>query len=464
MAVADSTPRDLGVPLRKERSPIQDSIYRLFRNRMALGAMAFLGLVLLVFVFADTGVFTILTGKEASPLIAPLHYDGANFAAANAPPGTRAINASTGEEEHFVFGADYIGRGIWTRTLHGTRVSLSVAIVAATVSLLVGLVYGTISGYVGGRTDDMMMRVVDFLYGFPFLIVVILMQTYFKALSRTGGESSTPILTVVAALIGTVLYFGAVSSVVRELEVEQGRILNRLFWAQLGLGLLYAALKYFAGDSLPAPVYTGILVLAGLSHLLLILAFVYYGIVPKFANRQAITLFVMAEALFVIGGLLSSIHYNITGAILEADKKMGGMLLLFLALGLINWIAMARLARGQVLSYKEKEFVEAARSVGASDARIIFTHLTPNIIGPLIVMETFAIPGYIFTEAFLSFIGLGVNAPTPSWGIMIAENYTALRNYPWQTLVPAAALTLTTLAFNFLGDGLRDALDPRLKE
>ena len=130
----------------------------------------------------------------------------------------------------------------------------------------------------------------------------------------------------------------------------------------------------------------------------------------------------------------------------------------------LNWIGMSRLARGQVLSYKEKEFVEAARSVGASDLRIIFTHLTPNIIGPLIVSETLAIPGYIFTEAFLSFIGLGVDAPTPSWGIMISESYPALRSYPWQTLVPAVALTLTTLAFNFLGDGLRDALDPRLKE
>ena len=461
MAVADSTPRDLGVPVRKERSPGQEAIYRLFRHRVAVISMSFLALVLIVFVFADTFVLTIFTGGESKPLIAPLRYDGANFAAANAPPGTRAVNTSTGEEEYFILGADYIGRDVLSRTLYGTRVSLSVAIVAATVSLVVGLVYGTISGYIGGRVDDIMMRIVDFLYGFPFLVMVILLQTYFKALSRTGGESSTPVLSIVAIVIGLALYRGALSAAGKEIKVEHEQLLNQLFWVQIGLVLLYAALSYFAGGSLPGFVYTALLVLIGVAHLLLILAFV---VVARSVNRSTITLFAVSEGLFVLGLALLGIRYNLTGAILEANKNMGGMLLLFIALGLINWLAMSRLARGQVLSYKEKEFVEAARSVGASDSRIILSHLTPNIIGPLIVQETFAIPGYIFTEAFLSFIGLGVDSPTPSWGIMIAESYPALRNYPWQTLVPAIALTLSTLAFNFLGDGLRDALDPRLKE
>jgi ABC-type dipeptide/oligopeptide/nickel transport system permease subunit len=110
------------------------------------------------------------------------------------------------------------------------------------------------------------------------------------------------------------------------------------------------------------------------------------------------------------------------------------------------------------------EFVEAAHAVGASGTRIMMRHLLPNVLGPLIVAESLNIPGYIFTEAFLSFIGLGVNAPTPSWGIMISEAVQGLRSYPNQVLVPAIALSLTTLAFNFLGDGLRDALDPRLKQ
>jgi ABC-type dipeptide/oligopeptide/nickel transport system permease subunit len=124
---------------------------------------------------------------------------------------------------------------------------------------------------------------------------------------------------------------------------------------------------------------------------------------------------------------------------------------------------MARIARGQTLSYKNKEFVEAAHSVGSSNSRIIFAHLLPNILGPCIVAETLAIPGYILTEAFLSFIGLGANPPTPSWGMMISETYNAMRVAPFEVFVPAMALTITTLAFNFLGDGLRDAFDPRLR-
>ena len=144
-------------------------------------------------------------------------------------------------------------------------------------------------------------------------------------------------------------------------------------------------------------------------------------------------------------------------ALLNADRAMGGMLFLFIAIGLIDWLQSARIARGQVLSYKNEEFVEAARAVGAGDMRIMFRHLLPNILGPLIVAESLAIPGYIFTEAFLSFIGLGVNPPTPSWGIMISDAVEGLRSYPYQILVPAVMLSLTTLAFNFLGDGFRDA-------
>jgi len=145
------------------------------------------------------------------------------------------------------------------------------------------------------------------------------------------------------------------------------------------------------------------------------------------------------------------------------DNKMGGMFFIFIAIGLLNWLGMARIMRGQVLSLKRKEFIEAARSIGASDLRIIFRHLFPNALGPCIVAETLAIPGYISTEAFLSFLGLGVNAPRPSWGIMISEGYVGLRSYPHLLLAPAVALTLTILAFNFLGDGLRDAFDPRLR-
>jgi oligopeptide transport system permease protein len=154
-----------------------------------------------------------------------------------------------------------------------------------------------------------------------------------------------------------------------------------------------------------------------------------------------------------------SIAYGLS----QLDAKMGGLLFIFVGIGLTSWETMARLTRGQVLAAREKEYIEAARTIGANDLRIMFRHILPNVVGPLVVAETLAIPGYISTEAFLSFIGLGVNPPTPSWGNMIADGSTLIRSYPNQTIFPALALAITMFAFNFLGDGLRDALDPRLR-
>jgi oligopeptide transport system permease protein len=142
---------------------------------------------------------------------------------------------------------------------------------------------------------------------------------------------------------------------------------------------------------------------------------------------------------------------------------MGGMFFIFIGIGITSWMSMARLTRGQILSLREKEFVEAAHSIGSGNFRVMFRHILPNILGPIIVNQTLDIPRYIATEAFLSFIGLGVLRPTPSWGSMIVDGAEAIRTYPHQAILPALALALTMFAFNFLGDGLRDALDPRLQ-
>jgi oligopeptide transport system permease protein len=147
----------------------------------------------------------------------------------------------------------------------------------------------------------------------------------------------------------------------------------------------------------------------------------------------------------------------------QADAKFGGLLFIMIGIGLTSWETQARLTRGQFLSTREQEYIVAARTIGVRDRHIMFRHILPNIVGPLIVVETLAIPAYIYTEAFLSFIGLGVNPPTPSWGSMIATGSRALRSYPNQVLFPALALAITMFAFNFLGDGLRDALEPRLR-
>lgn len=329
----------------KGRSPLRDAWKQLLKNKAAVISGWFVIFLVILGIFADTLVLTWFTGGEAEPLLAPQRYDGANFAYTDDPPFTR-----TDDGQIFLFGTDYLGRDNLSRAIYGIRISLAVAVVASTVSLVVGLIYGLISGYGSSQRDNLMMRFVDFLYGFPLIIFIILIQVFVKA------------------------------------------------WS----------------------------------------------------NRQEVS-----EAATWFGSMMNTL--------VGIDRAMGGIFFLFVAIGLINWLGMARIARGQTLSLKEKEFVEAARAVGTSEWRIIFRHILPNILGPCIVFETLAIPGYISLEAFLSFIGLGVNPPVPSWGIMISETYSAMRVAPWEVFVPAAALTLTTLAFNFLGDGVRDAFDPRLR-
>ncbi|HEU69025.1 MAG TPA: ABC transporter permease [Candidatus Acetothermia bacterium] len=314
------------------RSPLQDAFRRLLKHRAATIGGVFILILIVVAMFVDTTIPAAIFGWEAKPLIAPKHFAEVSFFERDLPPGTPG----------YLLGTDYLGRDILSRTLYGSRVSLSVAVVAATVSLVIGLTYGVISGFAPPRVDNAMMRFVDFLYGFPLLIFVILLQAYFKAVSRKGAT-------------------------------------------------------------------------------------------------------------------------GLVGVMVNIDKALGGMFFLFVALGVLNWIGMARLARGQTLSVKQKEYIESARALGAGNLRIVFRHVLPNIIGPCIVSETLTIPAYILTEAFLSFIGLGVTPPTPSWGLMISETYQGIRTFPWEPLIPGAALAATTLAFNFLGDGLRDAFDPRLR-
>lgn len=149
--------------------------------------------------------------------------------------------------------------------------------------------------------------------------------------------------------------------------------------------------------------------------------------------------------------------------ILLAVLLTPGLTSIFVAIGIVYWTGMARLVRAQVLTLKEQEFMLAARALGASRWRLLLRHLIPNTMAPIIVQLTFSIPRAIFTEAFLSFIGLGVSAPMASWGVLASDGFQGLRSYPWQMAFPSAAIILTTLAFNLAGDGLRDALDPKLR-
>jgi len=144
-------------------------------------------------------------------------------------------------------------------------------------------------------------------------------------------------------------------------------------------------------------------------------------------------------------------------------KIMDGLLLIFVGIAIVGWVGVARLTRGQVLSLKEREFVEAARAVGATPRRLMTKHLLPNALAPLIVTAAFAVPSAILGEATLSFLGVGIRPPTPSWGQMINEGFPVFSSNPWAVLLPALCISIVMLAFTFVGDGLRDALDPRMK-
>jgi oligopeptide transport system permease protein len=247
--------------------------------------------------------------------------------------------------EKYPIGADNLGRDLFSRIVYGARVSLLVAFVGPLVSLVIGVPFGLIAGYSGGRVDNIMMRMVDTMYAFPTLLLIILLMAFFRS-SFGGGSADTG---------------------------------------------------------------------------------------------------------------------SFTAIISNFDRQSGGMLFIFIGVGITSWMGLARLTRGQVLSLRETEFVLAANSIGARTSHILSRHVLPNILGPIIIAETLTIPIYISYEAFLSFIGLGVNPPTPSWGGMISEGGTLLRSYPHQALLPALALFMIMFAFNFLGDGLRDALDPRMR-
>ena len=339
----------------------QDAWRRLRTSRVAMLSLWFL---------VGLGVLAILT--PLLPLQPPRHVDTSRqFAAPEArpflrqalPPGDDGQSAQDNLEEGFgklgplgrqllgvrlavfgrwsiasVCGTDKLGRDVLARLFWGARISLAVGLVATLVSLVIGVSYGAISGYLGGRIDNLMMRIVDVLYSIPFIFVVIF------------------IITILSA-----------EDIKRPLEED-------------------------------------------------------YGI-----NRIVIFFFVV---------------------------------------GAIYWLTMARVVRGQVISLRNEQFIEAARTIGASRFRIIFRHLVPNLLSVVIVYLTLTIPRVMLFEAFLSFLGLGVEPPDVSWGLLANEGLLAItpvRIYWWLVIFPGLALGATLFALNFLGDGLRDALDPRMK-
>ena len=171
----------------------------------------------------------------------------------------------------------------------------------------------------------------------------------------------------------------------------------------------------------------------------------------------------LTDVIYAFPDLLFLVLIQATLRNTALGELMGGLVLLFAALAIVNWVGMARLVRGQVLSLKEKEYVEAARTIGARPGRIMFRHLFPNALAPVIVAVSFGIPSAMLAEATLGFIGIGIKPPTATWGVMISEGFTVFSATPWAVMLPAICVSILMLAFTFVGDGLRDALDPRMK-
>ncbi|HXC72700.1 MAG TPA: ABC transporter permease [Pyrinomonadaceae bacterium] len=198
-----------------------------------------------------------------------------------------------------------------------------------------------------------------------------------------------------------------------------------------------------------------------ISTLVSLLIGVTYGAIAGYIGGRVDN--VMMRFVDVLYSLPYVILVIVLLSMFRSQTPRGQLILLFVALGSVSWLTMARIVRGQVLSLKNQEFVMAARATGVSGTRIIFRHLIPNTLGPVIVYATLTIPQIMLTEAFLSFLGFGVQAPLSSWGSLAAEGVQNIAIFPWQLIFPGVTMALTLFSLNFLGDGLRDALDPQMR-
>lgn len=283
----------------------------------------------------------------------------------------------------FLLGTDLLGRSLFVRCLTGGGISLTIGLCAALISVVIGTVYGSIAAYAGGVVDAVMMRIVDVLYGLPYILLVVLLAVAVDALLDD----------VVARRVAS-------AAQAREAYVQ-------------------AAL-----DGVPE------------------------------AQRPERRAAAEAEALVRYG----------TGDLGPGQRSLINIGVLIGAIGGISWLTMARVVRGQVLSLKAQPFMEAARAIGVPWWGQFRRHLLPNLVGPIVVYATLTVPQAILQESFLSFLGIGVKPPLPSWGNLAAEGLSELNTYKsnwWLLLFPCLLLASTLLALNFVGEGLREAMDPR---
>jgi oligopeptide transport system permease protein len=236
---------------------------------------------------------------------------------------------------------------------------------------------------------------------------------------------------------------------------------DEIYWDRIGMPPDYGNAHWFGTDNNGRDLFVRVLYGARVSlavgfaaTLVSLVIGVIYGAVSGFFGGKA------DEAMMRIVDILYSLPFMFFVIILMVVFGRN-IILLFIALGAVEWLTMARIVRGQTLSVKRKEFIEAAHAAGVSDWRIVLRHIIPNVLGPVVVYVTLTVPEVIMTESFLSFLGLGVQEPYTSWGVLISEGAGQMESAPWMLIYPAIFLGVTLFSFNFIGDGLRDALDPK---
>ncbi|MEP6902909.1 MAG: ABC transporter permease, partial [Actinomycetota bacterium] len=338
------------------------------------------------------------------------------FTAESQPSEGALFNSFPPSLQH-PMGTDELGRDLLARVLQGGRISLMVGIISTAVSLLVGVSYGAVAGYLGGRIDNFMMRLVDIIYSIPYILIVIVLLSVF------GGPNTRVLIKSLPQLISGVILLILLTPL---------------------MVILYRKIIEYLGN--------------GVNEILMLLAKFVFAV---------IALGIIALIIVGIGYLIDTANVGGYWADKYAgniDQGLSQIFLLFFALGLVSWLTMARVVRGQILSLKNQEFVLAARATGVSVFGIIFKHLVPNTLGPVIVYATLTVPSVMLTEAFLSFLGLGVQAPYASWGSLASDGIKNIAIFPWQTIFPGVTMALTLFSLNFLGDGLRDALDPQTRK
>jgi ABC-type dipeptide/oligopeptide/nickel transport system permease subunit len=304
----------------------------------------------------------------------------------------------------FWLGTDALGRSVLVRVLAGGGSSLVIGIAAATLSVCIGTLYGSLAGYLGGRVEGVMMRIVDVLYGLPYVLLVVLLAIASDAMVGEYLSRQKERGAWVRAQAVQLVQADAAA------QPQPNPPATRSQWRD-------AARDYLVkhpGDR-------------------------------ERLEREALERFKPRE-------------------VSQTTRTILDMATLLIAIGGVSWLTMARVIRGQVLSLKQQPFIEAARALGLSTPRIFFRHLLPNLVGPIIVYATLTVPQAILQESFLSFLGIGVKPPLPSWGNLAAEGLVELNPYQsnwWLLLFPCLLLATTLLSLNFLGEGLRDALDPK---